>query len=120
MDNNALTALISGFFGVITLIVSSLLQRRAHRRKEPKNRIEIIFNSYDALIGQLHADLDKKSELITSMQVLLDKQQRHLEVQIEENRKSQRLIAELHDQLEESGKQVLSLKNQLESLRHVA
>jgi hypothetical protein len=104
------TVLISVLGSIVITYLTKVYQRRVEKKKQPKDRIETIFDGYDALILQLRGDLDRKGVLIDNLQTLVTSQGKEIQ-------RSQGLIADLQEQLKESAVQISRLQNQLEALR---
>jgi hypothetical protein len=107
------TVLISVVGSIVITYLTKVYQRRAEKKRQPKDRIETIFDGYDALILQLRGDLDRKGILIDNLQKLVNSQAKEIE-------RSQGLIAELSEQVKDSAIQISRLQTQLEGLRSVS
>ena len=110
---SVVTVLISVAGSVVITYLTKVYQRRAEKKRQPKDRIETIFDGYDALILQLRGDLDRKGILIDNLQKLVNSQSKEIE-------RSQGLIAQLSDQVKDSATQISRLQAQLEGLRTVS
>jgi peptidoglycan hydrolase CwlO-like protein len=108
---SAVVALIS-VIGSVGLTWLTLVYRRRRSKTAPKDRIETIFDGYDALIAQLRSDIDSKTTLIGNLQKLVDSQ-------AEDIARSQALIKQLQQQLTDSAANTERLQAQLANLKAV-
>jgi len=61
------TVAISVLGSIVITYLTKVYQRRTEKRRQPKDRIETIFDGYDALIAQIRSDLSRKDELIENL-----------------------------------------------------
>jgi|SRR5215212_2687247 peptidoglycan hydrolase CwlO-like protein len=104
------TVAISVLGSIVITYLTKVYQRRTEKRRQPKDRIETIFDGYDALIAQIRSDLSRKDELIENLQKVVDSQGKEI-------LRSQGLIGDLQEQLKQSAVQISRLQTQLEGLR---
>jgi len=104
------TVAISVLGSIVITYLTKVYQRRTEKHRQPKDRIETIFDGYDALIAQIRSDLSRKDELIENLQKVVDSQGKEI-------LRSQGLIGDLQEQLKQSAVQISRLQTQLEGLR---
>jgi predicted RNase H-like nuclease (RuvC/YqgF family) len=104
---------------IITTCLTAAYRKRVEKKRQPKDRIETIFEGYDALIAQMREDLDRKGALIDNLQRVVDAQAETLKSQSGQITYSLRLIEELREELEKSAEQSKKLQTQLDALRTV-
>ena len=105
---------------IVITYLTKVYQRRAEKKRQPKNRIETIFDGYDALIAQLREDQNNQAQLISNLQKLVESQAQQLQTQAQQLDQSQGMIAKLKAQLDESAIQISRLQAQLQGLRSVS
>lgn len=118
-SSGSLAALITGVFAVVSTLITVQLGKRAQRKRRPKDRIEAIFDGYDALIEQIHNDLSRKDQIIKEIQAVAEAQSVQLQIAAKENQRLHDVISDLQLQLKDSDTQVRHLETQLKSLRSV-
>lgn len=101
ISDNVLVAIIALTGGIITTYITVRFKGRVF--KPPKDRIETIFDGYEALIKQQQTEIKRKSELVDRLEEQLDKMEE--------------LVENLRADLNNSQKQIEQLSNQLGSMK---
>lgn len=96
-------AMVSALGGVAMTYLTVVYRRRIVKQREPKDRIELIFDGYDALIAQMR-------EQIANLQKLTEAQASEIGQLEEANRNARK-------QIDDSAVQISRLEAQLNNLR---
>lgn len=111
MDPAVLVAIIAGLFGVVTTWLTVKYKDKVIKKAErPKDRMETIFDGYEKLILQQQVEIERKSEMITSLESIIGRLQ-------DEVTRTQGLLSAAQSELKETEANNATLKRQLEQMR---
>ena len=111
MDPAVLVAIIAGAFGVVTTwLTVKYKDKVAKKPNKPKDRMETIFDGYEKLILQQQTEIERKSEMITSLESIISRLQ-------DEVTRTQGLLTTAQEELQDTKNNNATLRKQLEQMR---
>lgn len=111
MDTAVVVAIITGVVAVITTWLTVKYKDRIVKKPgKPRDRMETIFDGYEKLILQQQTEIERKSDMITSLESIIARLQ-------DEVTRTQGLLATAQEELQDTKTNNLTLKRQLERMR---
>lgn len=81
INSQVLLGIITTIGGIVTTYLTLKLRTRVQQRnrdRQPKDRMETIFDGYESLIKQQQIDIDRKQSIIQSLEDIIERLQQEL------------------------------------------
>lgn len=112
-DSQILISLISAGGGIVVAYITYVLSQKVQTRRaqrQPKDRMEQMFDGYERLIRAKDIEDERKNKTITTLETMV----RQLETELEATKK---LLGITREELEESKGDNIELRKSLKELR---